>query len=148
MITGKQAAESVLPLIIRERISYLYALKRKTVWRSEAYRCILEIEDLKKRLKEVTTHCKKGRLARILQEENNMHIIDLAGPEGNVFAIFGLASKWNRQLDRKRSLSSIVEKKHPNGDYNDVLNEFDKMFKAIDYTFINDPRDPDTREDE
>jgi len=60
MITSKQAAESVLPLIIRQRISYLYVLKRKTEWRGEAYRCMVEIADLKIRLKELTTHCKKG----------------------------------------------------------------------------------------
>lgn len=77
-----------------------------------------------------------------------MKVIDLSGPEGNVFAVFGLAKSWNRQLKRKCDLHKTVKRKHPNGNYNDVLDEFDKMFEAVDYEFVNDPRDPDTWEDD
>jgi len=71
-----------------------------------------------------------------------MHTIDLAGSQGNVFAIFGIASNWNKQLRRKRDLMEVVKEKHPDGEYFDVLDEFDNMFKNIvTYEFINDPRD-------
>jgi len=77
-----------------------------------------------------------------------MKTIDLRGPEGNVFAIFALAATWNKQLGRKVSLMDLVHDKYPNGDYTDVLNEFDKMFEHIDYEFVNDPRNPDSMEDD
>lgn len=38
---------------IKERISYLHKVARKTEWRSEAYRAKVEIIDLKARLREL-----------------------------------------------------------------------------------------------
>lgn len=77
-----------------------------------------------------------------------MRTIDLRGPSGNVFAIFGLAQTWNKQLGRKCDLYERVQKNHPEGSFTDVLDEFDKMFPNIEYEFINDPRDPDSMEED
>lgn len=74
--------------------------------------------------------------------------IDLQGPDGNMFNLLGIALTWNRQLGRKVDLMKRVKKNHPRGGYEDLLDEFDKMFKHIDYTFVNDPRDPRTHEDD
>jgi len=41
------------PQEIKERISYLHKLARRTEWRSEAYRAKCEIIDLKARQKEL-----------------------------------------------------------------------------------------------
>ncbi len=75
-------------------------------------------------------------------------IIDLAGPEGNVFHLAALASSWNKQLGRpyntKRANlldATTIRLEGRTGDYNDALDTFDDWFAdVIDYEFVNDPR--------
>lgn len=75
--------------------------------------------------------------------------IDLRGPDGNVFAIAGIAKSWSQQLGEAKNLMAEAERREDCHDYNGVLDIFDEWFKGIvDYTFINDPRDPDTMEDD
>lgn len=59
MITYEQARDTTDLQALRERISHLYVLKRETEWRGEAYRCMVEIEDLKKRQKKLREHAKQ-----------------------------------------------------------------------------------------
>ena len=77
--------------------------------------------------------------------------IDLSGPEGNVFAIAGLAQSWNRQLKKPGRgclLEATTKRLGATGDYNDALDTFDKWFKGfVEYTFINDPRNPEPEEE-
>ncbi len=75
--------------------------------------------------------------------------IDLSGPDGNVFHIAGLSRSWAKQLGwTGRKLDILAEARdRDKQDYNDVLDIFDEWYKdIIDYTFINDPRDPSTME--
>jgi hypothetical protein len=76
-----------------------------------------------------------------------MREINLSGPQGNVFAIAGIAQTWNKQLGNGRhSILIEADRRHNGvGDYIDVLNIFDEWFKDIvSYEFINDPRNPET----
>ncbi len=82
-------------------------------------------------------------------------VIDLAGPEGNVFHVAGIAKAWNRQLGKPYSgrvnlLDATTNRLDGReGDYNDVLDTFDGWFSGlIDYEFVNDPRDPVTTSDD
>ena len=79
-------------------------------------------------------------------------IIDLRGPEGNVFGIAGLAQSWNRQIgnNRKNILDETTTRLGGKaGMYEDVLDTFDIWFKdVIRYRFINDPRNPNEELDD
>lgn len=73
--------------------------------------------------------------------------IDLAGPDGNVFALAGLAKTWDRQLGHKGwGLLEAADADPDCQNYNDVLDLFDRRFKHIEYTFLNDPRESHERE--
>lgn len=73
------------------------------------------------------------------------HIIDLSGPEGNAFAIAGIARNWLRQLKEPKDRFDIKAC----GSYEEVLDKFDELFKGrIDYIFLNDPREPSCGEEE
>lgn len=69
--------------------------------------------------------------------------IDLNSPDGNAFAIAGLAYTWAKQLgwDEPDLLKDSQS-------YEQVLNKFDSLFKGkIEYRFINDPRDGEEEEE-
>ena len=55
-------------------------------------------------------------------------VIDLTGPEGNVFFLLGTASKWAKQLglDEKKVLEEMKS-----SDYENLILTFDKYFGAI-----------------
>lgn len=71
-------------------------------------------------------------------------VIDLSGPEGNAFAVMGLARNWGKQLkDINKSFNpdKIYAEFKKCKSYEDILDTFDAMFKdVVDYEFINDPR--------
>ena len=69
--------------------------------------------------------------------------INLAGPEGNAFWLIGTATTWAKQLNEVTGEYDFqkITKEMMEGDYNHLLDTFDKYFKYIvDYEFINDPR--------
>lgn len=82
--------------------------------------------------------------------------IDLSGPDGNVYAIAGLAQAWNRQIGNERvcilkTTTRRLQAETPPraGFYDDILDTFDEWFKGkIDYEFLNDPRLPSNEEDD
>jgi len=51
--------------------------------------------------------------------------IDLTGPDGNAFALLGQAKRYARQLDMDFNL---IQKEMTSGDYEHLLNTFDKYF--------------------
>ena len=53
----------------------------------------------------------------------NQIIIDLTGPDGNAFALMGLASRLAKQLGFKSPTAEMME-----GDYEHLLEVFDKNF--------------------
>jgi hypothetical protein len=78
-----------------------------------------------------------------MKKENQMYrdsqhglTIDLAGPDGNAFALMGFARQWAKQLGRDPD--PIIEEMM-SGDYNNLLDVFDKNFKYV-ATLLNDPR--------
>jgi len=75
-------------------------------------------------------------------------VIDLAGPDGNVFNIAGIAKTWRSQLDwaPECMLTATSERigGAGRGTYEDALDTFDLWFKGkIPYRFVNDPREED-----
>jgi hypothetical protein len=52
-------------------------------------------------------------------------VIDLTGPDGNVFALMGYAKRFARQLDLD---TSVIHKEMMAGDYENALQVFDNYF--------------------
>jgi hypothetical protein len=55
-------------------------------------------------------------------------VIDLTGPDGNVFALMGYAKRFARQLDLD---ASVIHKEMMAGDYENALQVFDNYFGAF-----------------
>ena len=57
-----------------------------------------------------------------------MRIIDITGPDGNAFALMGLATSWCKQLgwDSKQLLEDMQS-----SDYEHLLDVFEEKFKDI-----------------
>ena len=73
------------------------------------------------------------------------HIINLAGPDGNAFAIAGIARNWLQQLGEDKNQFAL----EGCDSYEAVLDQFDKLFKGrIDYVFLRDPREPSCGDEE
>ena len=58
-------------------------------------------------------------------EMSSERSIDLTGPDGNTFALLGQAKRYARQLDMDFNL---IQKEMTSGDYEHLLNTFDKYF--------------------
>lgn len=71
------------------------------------------------------------------------HYFDLKGPEGNAFALAGVAQTWAKQLEEPTpNILSGAES------YEQVLDRFDALFKGrIDYHFLHDPRVEEPEDD-
>ena len=54
--------------------------------------------------------------------------IDLTGPDGNAFALLGQAKRYASQLDMD---FSIIQKEMTSGDYEDLVNTFEKYFGSF-----------------
>ena len=54
--------------------------------------------------------------------------IDLTGPDGNAFALLGQAKRYARQLDMD---FSIIQKEMTSGDYENLINTFEKYFGSF-----------------
>ena len=57
--------------------------------------------------------------------------IDLTGPQGNAFFLLGTASKLGRQLGWDRDEIEILLRQMKQGDYENLVNTFDKYFGNI-----------------
>ena len=70
---------------------------------------------------------------------NSGRVIDLQGPQGNAFALMGIADDWLRQMGRRDDFRFMRESMMA-GDYNNLLRVFEQAFG--DYmTFANAPED-------
>jgi len=58
-------------------------------------------------------------------ENNGPVVIDITGPDGNAFALMGYASRFARQLGLD---GSKITKEMRSGDYENLLQVFDKYF--------------------
>ena len=57
--------------------------------------------------------------------------IDLTGPQGNAFFLLGTASNLGRQLGWDRDEIEILLREMKNGDYENLLQVFDKNFGSF-----------------
>ena len=62
-------------------------------------------------------------MIRAKQKHTGPIVIDLTGPDGNAFALMGLASRLAKQLGFKSPTAEMME-----GDYEYLLEVFDKNF--------------------
>lgn len=68
--------------------------------------------------------------------------IDLAGPEGNAFALIGTARALAMGIAMTDDETDAVIKKMRSGDYTNLLNTLVDSFPGFDFEFDNDPRNP------
>jgi len=64
-------------------------------------------------------------MIRAKQERSGPIVVDLTGPDGNAFALMGLASRLAKQLGFD---SEIIINDMKSGDYEHLLEVFDKYF--------------------
>ena len=57
-----------------------------------------------------------------------MRIIDLDGPQGNAFALLGIAKQWSKDLELDYK---IISNEMTSGDYNNLCKTFQKYFGRI-----------------
>lgn len=57
-------------------------------------------------------------------------VIDLNGPEGNAFILLGYASRLGKELGFTREQKEEIHKELISGDYDHLLETFDKHFGA------------------
>ena len=62
-------------------------------------------------------------MIRAKQERTGPIVVDLTGPDGNAFALMGLASRLAKQLGIERPTAEMMS-----GDYENLLEVFDKNF--------------------
>ena len=62
-------------------------------------------------------------MIRTKQKHTGPIIVDLTGPDGNAFALMGLASRLAKQLGIKNPTDEMMS-----GDYENLLEVFDKNF--------------------
>ena len=62
-------------------------------------------------------------MIRAKQEHTGPIVVDLTGPDGNAFALMGLASRLAKQLGIKSPTAEMMS-----GDYENLLEVFDKNF--------------------
>ena len=67
-------------------------------------------------------------MIRKKKEKEGPIVIDLTGPDGNVFALMGYAKRFARQLDLD---ASVIHKEMMSGDYENALQVFDNYFGAF-----------------
>lgn len=67
----------------------------------------------------------------IVKKQNKGIEIDLTGPQGNAFFLLGTASKLGRQLGWDRDEIEILLRQMKRGDYENLVNTFDKHFGNI-----------------
>ena len=55
-------------------------------------------------------------------------VVDLTGPDGNAFALMGLATRLAKQLGIDSHTINVIKTKMMSGDYEHLLKVFDKYF--------------------
>jgi len=67
-------------------------------------------------------------MIREKQEKNGPIVIDLTGPDGNAFALMGIAKRFGQQLGWDRAKSQDLINEMIDGDYEHLLQVFDREF--------------------
>lgn len=64
----------------------------------------------------------------IRDKQDSKPVIDLTGPDGNAFALLGMASRWGQQLGKPKSDVDAIIKEMTSGDYEHLLEVLDREF--------------------
>ena len=67
-------------------------------------------------------------MIRAKQEHTGPIVVDLTGPDGNAFALIGLATRLAKQLGIDSHTINVIKTKMMSGDYEHLLQVFDKYF--------------------
>ena len=67
-------------------------------------------------------------MIRAKQEHTGPIVVDLTGPDGNAFALIGLATRLVKQLGIDSHTINVIKTKMMSGDYEHLLKVFDKYF--------------------
>ena len=67
-------------------------------------------------------------MIRAKQEHTGPIVVDLTGPDGNAFALIGLATRLAKQLGIDPHTINVIKTKMMSGDYEHLLKVFDKYF--------------------
>ena len=67
-----------------------------------------------------------GIKPKFLQESQS--VIDLTGPDGNAFALMAYAQRLAKQLGIDNHTIKVIQNKMMSGDYENLLQVFDKYF--------------------
>jgi|TARA_B100000424_G_C22793982_1_gene426271 spore maturation protein SpmB len=67
-------------------------------------------------------------MIRAKQEHTGPIVVDLTGPDGNAFALIGLATRLAKQLGIDSHTINVIKTKMMSGDYEHLLKVFDKYF--------------------
>ena len=67
-------------------------------------------------------------MIRAKQEHTGPIVVDLTGPDGNAFALIGLATRLAKQLGIDSHTINVIKTKMMSGDYENLLQVFDKYF--------------------
>ena len=67
-------------------------------------------------------------MIRAKQERTGPIVVDLTGPDGNAFALIGLAQKLAKQLHYQPEKRGELTAEMMSGDYEHLLEVFDKNF--------------------
>ena len=67
-------------------------------------------------------------MIRKKQEQTGPIVIDLTGPDGNALALIAHAQRLAKQLDIDDHTIKVIQKKMMSGDYENLLQVFDKYF--------------------
>jgi hypothetical protein len=67
-------------------------------------------------------------MIREKQPQSGPIIIDLTGPEGNAFALMGMAQRFGRQLGWDKGQTQDLINEMMDGDYEHLLEVFDREF--------------------
>jgi len=70
-------------------------------------------------------------MIREKQQHRGPIIVDLTGPDGNAFALISLAQKLAKQLDYQPNERGELTAEMMSGDYENLLQVFDKHFGEI-----------------
>jgi hypothetical protein len=67
-------------------------------------------------------------MIRAKQEHTGPIVVDLTGPDGNAFALIGLATRLAKQLGIDSHTINVIKTKMMSDDYEHLLKVFDKYF--------------------
>ena len=67
-------------------------------------------------------------MIRQKQERQGLIVIDLTGPDGNAFALMGIANRFGTQLGWNKVQTQELINEMMDGDYEHLLQVFDREF--------------------